>query len=316
MFPAEAIVQAASRWLRLLRHSTLSQASSIIRADSAYTDLTQTQYGLGLDLLMDLDLMNHAAPGGASLSSEIKELPGELRDQLLFERTLEIAAPNWLPDADLLVPDSDEVPQDAAALAHALKLTESAAFLSIRRVHGRIDLAERARVGLAGEIALIALLERRWPRSTTHVSAADDSFGYDIAFQHEERQWHLEVKSTTRRGRLRLYLSRHEHEVGLRDPHWRLVVLGLDDQLQLKVITTVRHGELLSRAPRDAFAEAKWQSASHELTANDLELGFSFLNVPDIFEDSSADPGRRTGAFEAGQGFAWMLKNSDHKAGI
>jgi hypothetical protein len=316
MFPAEAIARAASRWLRLLQYSTLSQASSIIRADSAYTDLTQTQYALGLDLLMDLNLINHATPGGASISSEIKELPGELRDQLLFERTLEMASPSWLSDADLLVPDSDEVPQDAVGLAHALNLTEPAAFLGIRRVHGRIDLAERARVGLAGENALVALLERRWPRSTTHVSATDDGFGYDIAFQHEERQWHLEVKSTTRRGRLRLYLSRHEHEVGLRDPYWRLVVVGLDDQLQLKVITTVRHSQLFSRAPRDAYAEARWQSASHELTANDLELGFSFLNIPDILEDSGADPGRRTGALESGQGFAWMLKDSDGKAGI
>lgn len=64
-------------------------------------------------------------------------------------------------------------------------------------------------------------LERRWPGSTRHVALTDDGLGYDLAFSCRGRTLHLEVKTTGRRGRLVLYLSRHEHEVALLDPDWR-----------------------------------------------------------------------------------------------
>jgi hypothetical protein len=278
MLPADSIVRAAVRWLRLLRASTLGKAWAIILADAGYTDLTQTQYAAALEWLRSLDLLNERHNGGLDLSPTIRALPEEQVNQLLFEGIIARAAPPWLANVDLLVPDGGELPQDAASLAENLGLSEGVAFLAIRHLHGRIDLAERARVGAAGERALLEYLERRWPGSTSHVAEADDGFGYDVLFRHDDVQWHLEVKATTRRGRLVIYLSRHEHEVSLQDAHWRLVVVGLDEHLRLKALATVRHLEVLSRAPHDTCIESKWQSTSHELAPRDLQEGLSFLN--------------------------------------
>lgn len=278
MLPAETVILAASRWLRILRTSTVSQAWSLIRADAKYTDLTQTQYASALEWLKAIGLVV-AESGGAKLAAFAGILPSAQMNKVLFERSLERAMPAWLPDADLLIPDSSELPQDVAGLAEMLGLSENDALSAVRHVHGRIDLALRAKIGLAGECALIDFLEGRCPGSTVHVANTDDGFGYDVLFQFENKEWHLEVKSTTRRGRLAIYLSRHEHEVGLRDPNWRLVVVGLDEELRLSALATVRYAEVAERAPRDLSIESKWQSASHQLTSKDLVAGLTFLNA-------------------------------------
>jgi hypothetical protein len=238
-----------------------------------------TQYASALDWLASVGLLI-GGQNGLELATAAKVLPHMQLNQLLFERSLERAAPAWLPDSDLLIPDESELPQDAAALADTLGLSSQLALLAIRRIHGRIDLALRNEIGLAGERALINTLEDRWPGSTTHVSQFDDGFGYDIAFRHESIEWHLEVKSTTRRGRLVIYLSRHEHEVGLRDPHWRLILVGLNGQLQLRTLSTARFSEIAARAPQDSHSDSKWQSTSHHLTSEDLHDGVSFLDEP------------------------------------
>jgi hypothetical protein len=305
MLPPDTVVLAAIRWLRLLRASTLTHASNIIQANASYTDLTQTQYLSGLDWLRTLELLTDHRHG-VDISAAVRELPEDQINQLLFERILERVAPAWLPDADLLVPDAAELPQDAASLAETLGLSERVAFVAVRHVQGRIDLAERARIGLAGERALIGLLERRWPGSTTHVAQTDDGFGYDVLFRHGNVQWHLEVKTTTRRGRLVIHLSRHEHEVGLYDPDWRLVVVGLDDQLRLQAVATVRHAELFGRAPRDVCAEAKWQSASHQLKSKDLQQGFSFLDEPTIGQELTAGQIPSNSSTDILKAFTWM----------
>ena len=304
--PAENIMRAAARWLGLLRASTLGQASSIIHADATYTDLTQTQYASGLEWLRSIELLEDDRHGGLGLSPSIKGLPDRQLNQLLFERTLERSMPAWLPDADFLVPDPGEVPQDAASLAEVLGLSEQASFLAIRNVHGHIDLAERARVGLAGERALIEFLECQWPGSTTHIAEANDGFGYDVLFRHGKENWHLEVKTTTRRGRLVVFLSRHEHEVSRLDPYWRLVVVGLDDQLRLGAVATVRQNELMGRVPRDTCTDTKWQSISHELAASDLQSGLSFVGESFLRDDSIVGLDSSTPGSRPQKGFAWM----------
>jgi hypothetical protein len=277
MLPANAVSLAANRWLRVLRTSTLIQAWSLIQADSSYTDLTITQYASALDWLASVDLLV-AGQNGFELATAAKVLPHMQLNQLLFERSLERAAPAWLPDSDLLIPDESELPLDAAALAETLGLSNQLALLAIRRIHGRVDLALRNQIGLAGERALISVLEDRWPGSTTHVSQFDDGFGYDIAFRHQAIEWHLEVKTTTRRGRLVIYLSRHEHEVGLRDPQWRLIIIGLNNELQPRSLATAEFADIAARAPRDCSNDAKWQATSHHLITSDLRDGLSFLD--------------------------------------
>lgn len=305
MLPADTVVRAALRWLYLLRTSTSVQGWSLIRADATYTDLTQTQYASALEWLQTLQLVT-ASSDGLVLSAAAKALPALQGNQLLFERSLEKASPPWLIDADLLVPDDSELPQDAAKLASTLGLSDRIAFHTVRQIHGRIDLAQQARIGSAGEKAVVELLEAVWPGSTVHVATTSDGFGYDILFRHADMEWHLEVKSTTRRGRLVLYLSRHEHEVGLREPNWRLIVAGLDDNLNLQAIATIRHSQLLNRAPNDSCAEAEWKSAAHQVTPEDLQPGLSFLHASLGKSPEEYLPILRSGVYGFPSAFAWM----------
>jgi hypothetical protein len=302
MLPADSIMRAAERWLRVLRKSTFVQAWSLIRSDANYADLTQTQYSAALEWLGSLGLVVGGG-NGVQLSPAVRTLGKPQRNQLLFELSLERAAPAWLPDADLLIPDESEIPRDAAALAHTLGLTDRNALLAIRCAHGRVDLAQRTRVGAAGERALCRLLEAHWPGSTTHVAETDDGFGYDIAFRHAGTEWYVEVKSTSRRGRLVVYLSRHEHEVGLLEPNWRMVIVGLDDQLELQALATVRHAEVLARAPHDIFIQSAWQSASHQLAPSDLQRGLAFLDSADRQKPEQLIC---SGARQPTPAFAWM----------
>lgn len=279
MLPGDGVLRAAHRWLRLLQTSTLPQAWGLIRADAAYTDLTPTQYASALDWLRTVRLLQ-SSDSGTQLAPAAAGLTDLGARQLLFGRSLESAAPAWLPDADALVRDSSELPQDAVDLAAALGLDDTAALLMVRQVHGRIDLAERARIGAVGEQGLAALLEQRWPGSTHHVALTDDGLGYDLAFTPGERTWHLEVKTTSRRGRLVLYMSRHEHEVALLDPDWRLVVVGLSGGGALGALATARHHMLQGRAPQDRDSTARWESARHQLLPADLGPGLTFLGPP------------------------------------
>lgn len=304
MLPPETVIEGSMRWLRILRTSTLSQAWAIIRADINYTDLTTTQYASALEWLGTIGLV--VDKRHAELSDAVKLLPDLQTNLLLFERCVEYAAPAWLRDADLLIPDSTELPQDVSKLAHALGLQRNHALHAIRHLHGKIDLAQRTRIGESGETAIVDLLESRWPGSTSHVSKVDDGFGYDVAFRHGNSEWHLEIKTTTRRGRLLIYLSRHEHEYGIRDPNWRLIIVGLNEHYQIKALATVRYLDLASRAPKDLCTDAKWQATSYELSPSDLEGGLDFLPGP-ITSSGMSDKHflLSDGYLEKGL-FAWM----------
>lgn len=283
--PAKSIVKASARWLQLLRTSTVDQAAATVRANAAYVDLTMTQYSSGLELLKSLNLLDENASGALVLSPVVSCLAVEHIGQVLLERLLEVSLPAWLRDADVLIRDVDEIPDDAMETAEALNLGGEVTYSVIRTVHGHIDLEQRNSVGLAGEEALLQMLEQSWPGSTTHVAKISDGFGYDILFHHEGQEWRLEVKSTTRRGRLVMFLSRNEYEVSLRDPRWRLVIVGLDPSMQLKAVATVKEDVFLRRSPADTSKESRWQSASHELSAADLHRGLSFVGTSNSWDD-------------------------------
>ena len=302
MLPAEGVLRAAQRWLNLLQRSTVQQASALIKADSAYTDLTTTQYATALDWLAAVGLVDET-PNGWLLGTALQGLDEQRLGVVLFERSLAALAPPWLPDADVLLRGPDDLPADALTLADLFGVEDSVALLVVRQVHGRVDQAMRAEVGLAGELALVKLLEGRWPGSVRHVALTDDGFGYDIEFRPDQT-YHLEVKSTNRRGRLTVFLSRHEHEVALVDPAWRLVVVGLDTGGRASTIATVRHVSLAERAPRDHDPSARWESVRHQLGPGDLLPGLAFLDRGELADDGLL--GR--GCLEPGNGtsFAWM----------
>lgn len=305
MLPAEGVLHAAKRWLELLTRSTVDQASALIRSDPAYRDLSITQYGSGLDWLRQVGLLTEDEHG-FGLTSNTRRLSPEDANRLLFGLSLQAAVPPWLADADALVLAPSELPQDALDVASSLGLTEEAALLCVRQIHGHADLAERSRVGAAGEVALIELLEDFRLGSTDYVAARHDGYGYDIGFTTGTEQWHLEVKTTTRRARLQIHLSRHEYEVMQLDPSWRLVVVGLDGQ-DVAAIATVSSDVLRDRAPVDASSLSRWESARHELVASDLHEGLGFITeTTGSSSEQFLMTGHRPGSFGK---YAWMPRD-------
>lgn len=277
MLPSRPIIIGCLRWLDLLRTSSISQTSLILRSDPQFTDLTQGQYQLALELLKNLGALKNQLQSWV-LAEHYRVLPRAQIRNLLFEKIIESSAPAWLPDSDLLIPDPSDIPGDAATVACVLGLKELEAFRGIRNVHSRIDLAKRKQIGDAGELALLQFLEQYRPGSTVHVASLSDGFGYDIAFQHGDCEWHLEVKSTTRRGRMNIHVSRHEYEESTRDPNWRLIIIGLDRNLQMVAIATLRPGHLVALAPSDISSKARWQSAAFEIVENNLIRGLRLFD--------------------------------------
>ena len=226
-------------------------------------------------------------------------------DELLFAACLESAQPLWLKDADVLVTDTDSLPEETSELAATLCLDEGTALRVIRQVHGRVDLAERGRVGLLGEIALVAVLQEQWPGCVHHVALTDDGLGYDVLCELAPDLWHLEVKTTTRRGRLRVFVSRHEYETATVDHHWVLVVVGLAGT-EAVAIATVQDGVIQTQAPED-HGGARWEAASYQLGAGQLTAGLAFAAPRLRLGASDADPRITLGTFSTDRGgFAWM----------
>lgn len=287
MLPSKGVLRAAKRWIRLLGRSDIHLASALIRSNASYTDLSLSQYFSALDWLRMIGLVS-GGPNGLTLAHSARGLPSPLIDQMLFELSLEASEPPWLPDADVLVPGVGHLPQDATDLARVCGIDEDQALLAVRRIHGRIDLALRAEVGAAGELQLAELLEKRSPGSTTHLALDHDGLGYDLACIERGTEWHLEVKTTTRRGRLVAHLTRHEHDVGRIDQTWRLVVVGLDDQHRLAALATVKKERIFDRAPREVAGGAKWETARYPFSPADLQAGLSMFGGPDNSEDAAS----------------------------
>lgn len=187
----------------------------------------------------------------------------------------------WFADADVLVQRPDEVPIDAARAGKALGLTELSTYAQIVDHWGRVDLEARARVGAAGELALVDLLNNSAVGRVEHVAALSDGFGFDIAIEIGGKPAaHLEVKSTTRRGRMTFYLSRHEFDTMLRDPYWQLVILRLHPEtLRIEHLSTVDLGWITEQVPVDAGSSGSWQSCRLDVPAAQMKPGIEILNA-------------------------------------
>jgi hypothetical protein len=305
VLPPDSVIVAAARWIRLLERSPLATAAAVVRNDAAYTDLSTTQYGVALDWLRTTGLVDQSG------KTRITTTDAKSVEEILLSTALAEGEPPWLQDADLLVRAAIEIPEDAASLGDALGLTRRDVFRSIRRAHGLVDLTRRSEIGRAGERALVAFLEERAPGSTYHVAAEHDGFGYDIEFLADDGRWLLEVKATTRRGRLAIHLSRNEYEVGTNDGRWRLVVVGLTTELELTAVATVRTDVLSRYAPRDESTRATWQSARFDLGPDDLEQGLPFVAAR-ATELSSSPPHDLFAWFPQTPSALAMTKNVGH----
>ncbi|WP_459805438.1 protein NO VEIN domain-containing protein [Herbidospora sp. RD11066] len=180
----------------------------------------------------------------------------------------------WLPDADLLVTSPEELPMDVIRAADAIGLGAQDALAVIRDTWGKVDAETRLRVGNAGELALLDLLRASSDLPVRHVAETSDGYGYDIAVGDA----HLEVKSTTRRGRLVIYLSRHEYETMRRDPGWILVIVRLSQDLQLTAVATLDRQWIEQTVPADQVHSGRWESVRFDVPVDAVTSGLPTLS--------------------------------------
>jgi hypothetical protein len=251
--PPDAILVGAARWLHELRDNNRQHAFEILRTTPAYAGITPTQYAAAFDWLKTTGLLENYAH---------HQVPEHLVRQMILGAAIQIARPAWLPDADLLIRTSEDLPDDVYAAAAALEVTGPECLSVIGMCRRRIDLESRARLGRAGEVALVRLLERYTDGAVTHVADIADSFGYDIHWADRDHQFAFEVKTTSRKGRLTIYLTRHEYEVSRVDPRWTLIVVHLNETDEITALATVPTPWVHSHVPADTTGESRWESAS------------------------------------------------------
>lgn len=251
--PPEPVLIAAKRWLEVLPTSGgVPRAQALFATHRKYGDLSPTHYSTALVWLRNMGFQD--VPGsGAPPANQILGA--------LFES----AAPMWFQDADDLVRSPDELPSDIVSTGQALGVDSGTVYEQLVSSWGKVDTALRERVGAAGEAELVQLLRNDSIGRVDHVSTWSDGYGYDISFNQGIYTAHLEVKSTTRVGRFTAYLSRHEYEVMLRDPHWVLVAVRLTPGLKVERVGSVPKGWITANVPRDSTSAAKWSSCKLEV---------------------------------------------------
>jgi hypothetical protein len=245
--PPDPVLRAAVRWLERLPASGAARLRALFTAHSEFSDITPTQYEAAYAWIQDTGLLNDLHSG----------VPAQRR---VFDSAMVHGSAPWLPDADLLVRTPDELPEDALRAAASLGLSEVEAFGQLSAVWGKVDTQQRSRIGAAGELALVELLEVSTNARIEHVAAWSDGFGYDIAVHAAQHSAHLEAKSTTRRGRLTVYLSRNEYETMRRDPEWELVAIRLTSSLEPEAVATIPKEWIAAQAPADSSAHGRWES--------------------------------------------------------
>lgn len=283
--PPEPVLRAAVRWLEHLPGSSVARTRTLFTSHSSFGGITPTQYAAAHTWLLQAGLIDKA---GRVLCDGARQLT-------VFRAA--VSETLWLPDADVLISGPRELPEDASRAATALGLTPDDAFAAIRHAWGKVDTALRERVGVAGERALVELLSSAEDVLVEHVAAYSDGYGYDIAVETAAAAVHLEVKATTRRGRLTIYVSRNEFEVMVRDPTWMLIAIRLDPDLQPAALATVDRDWVNAVVPSDRGPGARWESVRLEVPPEALVTGLpgvrSILRgaYPPMFDGVPAWPG-------------------------
>jgi hypothetical protein len=282
--PPEPVLRAAARWLEHLPPSSVARCRALFTSHREFSDITPTQYEAAYAWLADTGLLEDPnSPHPAA--------------QRLFAAAITHAEPHWISDLDDLVRSPDELPDDATRAAAALGLAPATAYAYLVTAWGKFDMAERARIGATGESALVELLRDCVNADIDHAAAVADGYGYDIAVSAAGYISHLEVKTTTRRSRLKIYLSRHEYETMRRDPSWQLVAVRLRPDNEIAAIATVNREWVASQAPIDQGGLGRWESCRFDVPPQALLPGIPALRpvfnsrIPPILQSDVQWPG-------------------------
>ena len=263
-FPSEPILRAAIRWLELLPSSGTARSRAILTTHSDFSDITPTQYETAYDWLEKTGLLRNR-PNAVGT------------EYAVLEHSLICDSPLWFQDADRLVGGPDELPTDVVRAAEVLGLSLGEAYACVAATWGKVDTAERKRIGDAGELALAKLIAAATAADVDHVAAYSDGLGFDLRVKCKPFRAHIEVKSTTRNNRVTIYLSRNEFETMKRDRDWRLVVVRLDKKLDVIAVGTIPRGWLSCNAPADSSAHGRWESFRLDVPPSSIEPGMPFL---------------------------------------
>ena len=233
---------------------------ALFTSGAEYADLTISNYRESYDWLERHSLLPSTAEDVSAAGVEA------------FLTALGHDSLTWLRDGVVGVPSPDFLPEPVAAAADQLGLDPTIAW-HVALEHGRkVDLERRNRIGLLGELAIVAHLEGLGVQ-TDHVSLRSDAMGWDVRATSETFEIHLEVKSTTSLSRLRIYLTRNEYEVSRRDPHWGLAIVLIDDAGQLLRLAHVDAQVIHELIPTDSGPLGRWQSCSMDLTGKRVSPG-------------------------------------------
>ena len=260
---SDPILRAAARWLRHLPQSGLPRLRTLFVTDRAYSDLSPSHYFAALSWLIGVGIAD-------SSGRLIRDCSNPRA--VLFDAAVANSGFLWLPDAEDLILSPDDLPQDIADIAAALDLALPEAFARARHVWGKVNTEERARIGAAGEQAVVELLRRHTSATIEHVSLQSDGHGYDISLLEAALVVHLEVKATVRRAQLAVFLSRNEFETMRVDPAWVLIAVRLDRALSVRRIATVNRAWIEAAVPQDRDG-GRWASVQLRVPAAALTPG-------------------------------------------
>jgi Holliday junction resolvase len=260
--PPDPILRAALRWIEQLPASDVPRTRSLFTSHSAFSDITPTQYDAALIWLRERNLVDRLLSGQSGKRAVL---------EAAIKQTL------WFTDADSLIIGPSDLPEDALRAAEAIGVPRAETYAVVRHAWGKVDAAARSRVGSAGERELLRLLSAVPEIEVRHVAAESDGYGYDIDAGSDGWRIHLEVKATTRRGRLKVYLSRHEFETMRSDQEWTLVAVRLDHDLQAAAVANISREWLTSAAPVDREVGARWESMRLDVPADAITDGIPGL---------------------------------------
>ncbi|MEV4568637.1 DUF3883 domain-containing protein [Nonomuraea sp. NPDC049419] len=203
------------------------------------------------------------------------QTPGSIAERV-FEATLKSLP--WFQDADVLVQSPGELPDDALRASEVIGLSTSEAFRQVHALWGKVDLAQRARIGAAGETALVELLRKSTNAHVEQVSQHSDAYGYDIDVRtSDDFRLHLEVKASLRRHRLVIFLSRHEYETMLNDRAWQLVAVRLAADFKAEAVCSIPTSWIKENAPHDHGLSGRWDSCRLTIPSDQVQSGIPRL---------------------------------------
>lgn len=260
MIPPRTVVVAATRWLDLLRHSSVDQAAAILVSSPQYSDLSVLNYQEALSWL--------EANGLYPIFSTTEDSKRALVDVLITASAdlLDEMTPDELPDVGYL-------PAPLIEAASWLRISVEEVWSRAKSRMGKIDLERRTRIGNLGELALVDHL-RQAGFEVYHASIDSDGLGWDIEARYSADVVHIEAKTTTSLAQAKIFLSRNEFETALIDPTWMLTLVHISESGDLLRFATATVEILRGRVPLDRHVGTRWESCSLNLSPSDLEQGF------------------------------------------